>query len=314
MLTIKPSTIGDKDAILEIARKTGLFDGDELSGLDELFSRFVTGSLGVDHYWVTLHDENPVGVAYFAPEKYSNRVWNLYFIATDPERHGRGLGSELIGYIEEFLRLRGERMLLVETSSKLEGPSKFYIKQGFQQEGRIRDYYGDGDDKIIFRKKLGTPGRRSWPLDTPGYSLEPASLNELPVLLELVRAYFVFDHLLFDDMTETAIAKLISNPQLGQYFFIRGFEGTVGYCCLTYSFDAELWGQSGVITDLFLVETSRGRGLGRAVIHGLTEVAKSEGCNGLELWVIDDNHRAKRLYESLGFEGIAGRSMMTLRF
>lgn len=314
MLTIKPSTVEDNHAILEIARKTRLFDEDELSGLDGIFSQFVDGSLREDHYWVTLHEEKPVGVAYFAPENYSNRVWNLYFIATNNEGDRRGLGTELIRYIEEFLLLRGERMLLVETSSKLEGPAKFYVKQGFQQEGRIRDFYGDGDDKIIFRKKLGTPDRRSLPLDQAGYSLEPVSMNELPPLLELVQAYFTFDHLAFDASTQTAIVELIGNPQLGQYFFIQGPDGTVGYCCLTYSFDAEPGGRRGAVTDLFLVEGARGQGLGREVVRGLAEVAKSQGCNGLELWVIDGNDRASRLYESLGFQRITGRTMLTRRF
>ena len=55
-----------------------------------------------------------------------------------------------------MLRGRGERLLLVETSGlgSFDLTRQFYRKNGYDEEARIRDYYGPGDDKVIFRKAL----------------------------------------------------------------------------------------------------------------------------------------------------------------
>ena len=31
---------------------------------------------------------------------------------------------------------------------------KFYSQNGYEEEARIRDFWADGDDKVIFRKAL----------------------------------------------------------------------------------------------------------------------------------------------------------------
>ena len=51
---------------------------------------------------------------------------------------------------------RGERVLLIETSGlgSFERTRDFYRTQGYDDEARIREFYGAGDDKIIFRKAL----------------------------------------------------------------------------------------------------------------------------------------------------------------
>ena len=33
--------------------------------------------------------------------------------------------------------------------------SEFYSKEGYEKEGQVRDFYADGEDKVIFRKVLG---------------------------------------------------------------------------------------------------------------------------------------------------------------
>jgi hypothetical protein len=55
-----------------------------------------------------------------------------------------------------MLRARGERVLLIETSGlgSFARTGVFYRKQGYDEEARIREFYGAGDDKIIFRKAL----------------------------------------------------------------------------------------------------------------------------------------------------------------
>jgi ribosomal protein S18 acetylase RimI-like enzyme len=55
--------------------------------------------------------------------------------------------------------------------------------------------------------------------------------------------------------------------------------------------------------DAIAVEPAwQGRGIGRALMRFVTDEARRRGRTSLTLWVIDRNHRARELYEKLGFE------------
>ena len=58
--------------------------------------------------------------------------------------------------VEEDLRARGQRLLLVETSStpQYDRTRAFYDKLGYEEEARVRDYWEAGDDLVLFRKAL----------------------------------------------------------------------------------------------------------------------------------------------------------------
>jgi ribosomal protein S18 acetylase RimI-like enzyme len=107
----------------------------------------------------TKQTDDLAGGAYFAPEPFSDRMWNLYFIATAPDQHGTGVGSALIEHIEQQLRAAGEseaRTLIVETSSEGDYAvaRSFYASRGFAEESTIREFYGPGDHKVTFWKSL----------------------------------------------------------------------------------------------------------------------------------------------------------------
>ena len=60
----------------------------------------------------------------------------------------------LLSHVEAAVVSRGGRMLIVETSSGdgFERARSFYGDGGFEEEARIRDYFGPGDAKVVFRK------------------------------------------------------------------------------------------------------------------------------------------------------------------
>ncbi len=139
-----------------------MFTLDEVGFFDELLDGFLDGSAEDAHWLVVEESEAVVAAAYYAPEPFADRCWNLYFIAVDPEVQGGGLGSRLIAQIEMELRARGQdeaRVLLVETSSteQYARTRHFYAGLGFTEEARIRQYYGPGDDKVVFWKLLTGP-------------------------------------------------------------------------------------------------------------------------------------------------------------
>jgi GNAT superfamily N-acetyltransferase len=153
----------DKLALIALAEATGLFGPAQRDELEGMLSAYFDGSLGDGHTWIASYDGGIDAAAYFAPEMMTEGTWNLYFIGVHPDRQGNGLGSALLRHIEQWLRERGERMLLVETSGVdgFEQTRDFYRKNSYEEEARIRDFYSAGDDKVVFRKLLGVAGNES---------------------------------------------------------------------------------------------------------------------------------------------------------
>jgi len=86
---------------------------------------------------------------------FTNAAWNLLFIAVQPDHQGKGRGTLLLQHVQGILsEERKGRLLLVETLAAMEKTREFYTNRGFNEEARIRDYYDDGEDKIVHRKKL----------------------------------------------------------------------------------------------------------------------------------------------------------------
>ena len=83
-------------------------------------------------------------------------TYDLYWIAVDPKIHGKGIGKQLVKYMEEDLKAGGGNLILIETSGKAEyeGERRFYEKCGYKTQTVIKDFYRSGDDLFVFCKYL----------------------------------------------------------------------------------------------------------------------------------------------------------------
>jgi ribosomal protein S18 acetylase RimI-like enzyme len=153
---IRPTTPADTNALIALAAASGLFEPSQTAELTEMLGQHFAGD-SLD-YWLTDEDQEPVGVAYVAPERMTEGTWNLYLIAVHPKRQRQGRGKKLLEYVEQLLIDRGERVLLVETAGTedFEYVRTFYRKSGYAEEARIRDFYAVGVDKVIYLKFLQT--------------------------------------------------------------------------------------------------------------------------------------------------------------
>ena len=162
--SVRLAVASDAVAIHGLAVDNGMFAPDDMAGFDEMLQGYLDGSLD-QHRWIVAPDDDGrvVGAAYFAPEPFADRVWNLYFLAVHPGHHRSGIGARLVSQVEKSLLGTGEqaaRVLIVETSSTIEYESarRFYEREGFDREARVREFYGPGDDKIVFWKSLVPAG------------------------------------------------------------------------------------------------------------------------------------------------------------
>ena len=155
---IRATTPDDRNKLLALAEATGLFESAQIEELDQMLSQHFNNGTDSEGLWFTDYENEPVGVAYVAPERMTEGTWNLYLIAIHPDYQRQGRGAALLSHVEQMLDKRGERVLLVETSGleDFEYVRTFYRKSGYDEEARIREFYRAGDDKIIFRKALGS--------------------------------------------------------------------------------------------------------------------------------------------------------------
>ncbi len=144
---------GDLEDLKTVIETSGLFPPDLL---ESMTLDFFTNPKTQDIWLTKLIEQKPVAIAYCAPERLTAGTSNLYLIAVHKDHQSKGIGGELINSIETLLKLDGNRILLVETSGlpEFELTRKFYDKCNYTREAVIRDFYNEGEDKVVFWKKL----------------------------------------------------------------------------------------------------------------------------------------------------------------
>ena len=147
-MSIREAVKEDQDALGAIADGAGLFPANLLPG-------FMAPALsGNGELWLLAESGGvPVGFAYARPEEVADRVWNILALGVSEAARGQGHGARLVAEMER--RLDG-RMIVIETT-QLEDQAtarRLYTRIGYEEEGRVRDFYVKGEDKVIFRKVL----------------------------------------------------------------------------------------------------------------------------------------------------------------
>ena len=88
-----------------------------------------------EEIWFTCMDnERPVAMGYCVPEKLTNGTYNLLAIAVRKELQGKGIGKDMMNFIEQLLIKNHKRILIVETSSldQYALKRKFYDNLGYK--------------------------------------------------------------------------------------------------------------------------------------------------------------------------------------
>jgi ribosomal protein S18 acetylase RimI-like enzyme len=152
--TTKPA---DTPTLLELTRGTGVFKPHEVQALDEVLADYHASSHLHGHRAVTFEKDGQIlGYAYYAPAAMTDRTWYLYWIAVTKNTQAKGIGGTLLRHAEGEIRKVGGRVLFIETSSlpHYAQTRRFYDKHGYEVTGVLRDYYADGDDMVVYRKRI----------------------------------------------------------------------------------------------------------------------------------------------------------------
>ena len=155
MTTPQPAPLVRPVVHTDIASLKAVIDANDLfpsALLDDMLTPHLDGS-NVVSLWLTVDGR---AVAYCAPEEMASGTWNVLLLAVSPACHRQGLGTQLMQHIERVLSERDARLLLVETSSlpQYHSARHFYLRCGFEEEARIREFYQANEDKVVYWKRL----------------------------------------------------------------------------------------------------------------------------------------------------------------
>lgn len=150
---IRAVTPDDIDGLKKVVDSSALFPSEYL---DEMIYDYINNADTQDIWFGYFDDNKPIAIGYSMPEKFTDGTYNLLAVGVSQDSQRKGVASEMMKYIEKLLKHKGGRILIVETSSDDAqiGARKFYQKIGYTQEATIRDFWKDGEDKIVFWKKL----------------------------------------------------------------------------------------------------------------------------------------------------------------
>jgi ribosomal protein S18 acetylase RimI-like enzyme len=146
----------DMPTLMGLAEGTGVFSARDLQALREVLDDYHAANEAAGHRAICLERAGELlGFAYYAPAAMTDRTWYLWWIAVGKERQAQGVGGDLLRHVEADIQARRGRQLLIETSSlpRYELTRRFYLKHGYERHATLADYYADGDDLAIFRKR-----------------------------------------------------------------------------------------------------------------------------------------------------------------
>jgi len=119
----------------------------------------------------------------------------------------------------------------------------------------------------------------------------------------MIAAFHDHEDLTFEhDKMSAVVLELLENPGLGRIWLICQNSEKVGYLAATFGFSLEFGGRDAFLDELFIHESSRGKGLGKLAISAAVSEIAAIGIKAVHLEVSTANEMATRLYQSLGFE------------
>lgn len=110
-----------------------------------------------DGVLVAIREGRVVGVIGFNADHYeANDIYWLGWFYVHREERGQEHGQKLLKHVIKELKKRGGRKLYTDTSSYgfYDRAHHVYRERGFKAEARLKDFYGKGEDQVIYGLKL----------------------------------------------------------------------------------------------------------------------------------------------------------------
>ena len=141
-------------------------------------------------------------------------------------------------------------------------------------------------------------------MTTAGFTLRPATPDDLAVILACIRALADYERLAHECVATEALLRESLFGERPSAEVVLAYAGAepAGFALWFESYSTFLAKPGLYLEDLFVYPEYRGRGLGRQLLRHLARVAVERGYGRVEWSVLDWNVDAIGFYRSLGAE------------
>ena len=159
-IIIQPITIKDRENILHLVKQSGVFNEKEIEVAIEVIEETLFSPEQSEYFvFCAFNDHNQLmGFICFGPIPMTEGCYDLYWIVVDQKFSRNGVGEKLLYSMEDFVKKEKARRIYIDTSSTrpYAAARAFYKKHGFQIVTKLKDFYREGDHKVIFMKELSS--------------------------------------------------------------------------------------------------------------------------------------------------------------
>jgi GNAT superfamily N-acetyltransferase len=134
------------------------------------------------------------------------------------------------------------------------------------------------------------------------FEIRPAAESDVPVILAFIKKLADYERLSHEVVATEELLRqtLFGERRVGEVAIADVEKQPVGLVIFFHNFSTFL-GRSGIyIEDLFVDQTYRRRGIGRALLLYVARLAKARQCGRLEWSVLDWNEPAIQFYKQIG--------------
>lgn len=132
--------------------------------------------------------------------------------------------------------------------------------------------------------------------------MRPASVEDVPLILDFIKELAVYEKLSHevlaneDDLRRT----LFGSHRFGEVLLAWLGDEPTGYALYFHNYSTFLGRQGLYVEDLYVTPKARSRGIGKAMLKTVVQLAVERGCGRVEWSVLDWNVPAIEFYRSLG--------------
>ena len=132
------------------------------------------------------------------------------------------------------------------------------------------------------------------------FSIQPATENDIPIVLDLIRQLADYERLRHEAVaTEADLRKGLFGPNAEALIAYVG-DAPIGFALFFHNFSTFVGRRGLYLEDLFVLPAWRGRGFGRQLLVRLAQIAVERNCGRMEWAVLDWNELALRVYRAAG--------------
>jgi len=125
---------------------------------------------------------------------------------------------------------------------------------------------------------------------------------DIPLILTFIRELAAYEKLAHEVVATEAILRetMFGDRPYAEALMAFEDDDPVGFALYFHNFSTFLGRPGLYLEDLYVKPEGRGKGIGKALLRRLAQIAKERGCGRLEWWVLDWNDSAIAFYKSIG--------------